>query len=178
MKSKQYGLMVILALIAGLIGGMVSSQLFTGKPVFAQKKSIPQKAVAAEEFLLVDKDGNLRASFGDLPNKGLGLTVLGKNANIRLLLGVNDNGEPGLWLYNKDGIPCAFLASYANIEVLQLGNKLDGPSLSLGLMDNKIPIITFWDENSNKRAFLVLAPNEDAIFVIYDRNGSVIWSAP
>ena len=38
MNRKQFGPMVALALAAGLIGGMVSSQFFIGEPVFAEER--------------------------------------------------------------------------------------------------------------------------------------------
>ncbi len=36
MNKKQCSLTVVLALFAGLVGGLVSSQLFVGRPVFAE----------------------------------------------------------------------------------------------------------------------------------------------
>jgi hypothetical protein len=39
MTRKQYGfMMVVLAVAAGLIGGVVSSQFFTGEPLFAEER--------------------------------------------------------------------------------------------------------------------------------------------
>ena len=38
MNRKQFGLMVALAVAAGLIGGAVSSQLFIGEPVFSEAR--------------------------------------------------------------------------------------------------------------------------------------------
>ena len=85
MNKKQYSLMLVLALVAGLVGGVVSSQFLMGQPAFAEKKAKPQKAIEAEEFRLVDKNGKTRA-----------------------FLGIN-KGQPRFELHGKRGFPLAVL---------------------------------------------------------------------
>ncbi len=48
--------MVILALVAGLLGGVVSSQLLIGQPAFA----MIDKLFIAENFMLKDQKGRIR----------------------------------------------------------------------------------------------------------------------
>ena len=60
MSRKQYGFMILLAIVAGLVGGMLSSQFLMGEPVFAQKTPQAQKVIEAQEFRVVDKDGKSR----------------------------------------------------------------------------------------------------------------------
>jgi hypothetical protein len=85
MSKKQYSLMIVLALVAGLVGGVVSSQFLMGQPAFAEKKAKPQKVIEAQEFRLVDKDGKTRA-----------------------FLGIN-RGQPRFELHGKRGFPLAVL---------------------------------------------------------------------
>ena len=55
MSRKQYTLVVASAIIAGLIGGMVSGQMFEARP-------LPyENIIRAEAFELVDADGNIYA---------------------------------------------------------------------------------------------------------------------
>jgi len=61
--KKQYSLMLMLALVAGLVGGVVSSKFLMGQPVFAESAK-PQKIIVAEKFVLVDKQGNKRDEMG------------------------------------------------------------------------------------------------------------------
>ena|SRR3972149_2312968 len=61
MNRKEYWLMLMLAVVAGMVGGAMSSRIFIGVPVFAQKPAEPAKVITAEEFRLIDKDGKLRA---------------------------------------------------------------------------------------------------------------------
>ena len=90
MNKKQYSLMLVLALVAGLVGGVVSSQFLMGQPAFAEKKSNPVKVVESEEFRLVDKDGRTRAflGFGHSPT---------------------NRGQPRFELHGKEGFPLAVL---------------------------------------------------------------------
>lgn len=69
MNKKQYSLMIVLALVAGLVGGVVSSQflagqLMSGESAFVEKRARPPKVIEAEEFRLVDNKGVLLAKLG------------------------------------------------------------------------------------------------------------------
>ncbi len=81
MKKKQLSLMLVFALIAGFIGGALSSQLFTIQSAFADKAIKPQKLVVAEEFRVVDKKGKTIARLHDL------------------------DGMPVLWMESYNGSP-------------------------------------------------------------------------
>ena len=62
MSRKQHSLTVVLALIAGLVGGVISSEFFMGRLVYAEKKPTQEKVVRAEKFELVDKNNKVVAS--------------------------------------------------------------------------------------------------------------------
>ena len=56
MNTKQTNVVLVLAFVAGVLGGMVSSWLLMGQPVFAEKEgAIPFDAPGAE----LDHDGDL-----------------------------------------------------------------------------------------------------------------------
>ena len=57
MKQRDYWFLVVLVVLSGLIGGAVSNWLFVSQDVSVQ---MARPVVVAEEFRLVDKDGNLR----------------------------------------------------------------------------------------------------------------------
>ena len=59
MNKQQYSSMLLLALVAGLVGGVVSGQFFAGQSAIAEEEVPHEKVVKAERFLLVDKKGNL-----------------------------------------------------------------------------------------------------------------------
>jgi hypothetical protein len=60
MKVKQQTLTFTVALIAGLVGGVISSQLFSGQPAFFEKIPVHETVVRAERFEVVDSEGNVK----------------------------------------------------------------------------------------------------------------------
>jgi hypothetical protein len=61
MSRKDYGMMLTIGLLSGLLGGFVSTAFFAGQPVFAQKSQEHETILRAERFELVDVNGMTRA---------------------------------------------------------------------------------------------------------------------
>ena len=59
--SKNQCWWILLAMIVGFMGGLVASRVATFQPALAEERAKPTKVIEAEEFRLVDKDGNTRA---------------------------------------------------------------------------------------------------------------------
>jgi len=64
MKTKPQLYIILLATLAGFMGGLISNHIFETRPAFAVKEPKYQKVVTAEEFRVVDKDGKMLGSFG------------------------------------------------------------------------------------------------------------------
>src|SRR3712207_4774966 len=79
MSRSQYGLTLVMTMIAGLAGGLVSTHLFTGGPVCAQQPPQQAEVVRAEKFEVIDKGGKAR-----------------------IVLTVKDDGSPTLGLLDQD----------------------------------------------------------------------------
>lgn len=105
MGRKQYSLIVLLALVAGFIGGVVSSQIFVSGSLFTQKEPKPQKVVVAEKFRLVDKTGIVRAALGLTGEGQPGLGMLDKRGVPRVVLGIGKNGRPSLVMWDQKANP-------------------------------------------------------------------------
>jgi hypothetical protein len=99
MKWKQCGLVLALALLTGLVGGVVSSRFCVVYLAFAGDKSEPQKVVA-KEFHLVDDNGNSIAILGGRPGKEPFLPIApdlrfyGKAGDLRILIGLMPGDKP------------------------------------------------------------------------------------
>jgi hypothetical protein len=122
MKRRQYGFILLLAFVAGLIGGAASGQFFMGKPVFAEKRQTQEKIVRAEGFVLVDEEGNPLASLlSSKPSHrptlsmeykdgsylleitpGL-ITITDKHRRSRLRLSLNELDYPSIKLSDEEG---------------------------------------------------------------------------
>lgn len=105
MTKKQCGLIVVLALLAGLVGGLVSSQLFVGQPVFAETAQQNEKVVVAGEFRLVDKQGKTHAVLKFSPSSGPSLAMIDESGRARAALGLLGDGTPFFGMLDKNGEP-------------------------------------------------------------------------
>lgn len=68
MKIKPQLFIILMASLAGFMGGLVSHHIFETRPAFAVKAPQYQKVVVAEEFRVVDKEGKILGSFGTPSN--------------------------------------------------------------------------------------------------------------
>jgi hypothetical protein len=75
MKRKDYWLIVFLLILAGLVGGSITSWLLQSSSAIAQQKKQPERVIKAQAFYLVDKEGKIRAS----------LDLLGGNPRLELI---------------------------------------------------------------------------------------------
>ena len=98
MKKKQQWMVVLMAALAGFIGGLASNQIVQTPYAFADKNFSNQKVVTAEEFQVVDHDGKIVGRFGtfaDLPelstsektsNASASQLRLGKETGFQIIL--------------------------------------------------------------------------------------------
>lgn len=161
MNGKYYGLVAALALLGGVIGGVISNWIFIVQPVFAEKVLRPTKIVTSEEFRLVDKDQNIRARIGFAVSSDSGqipqlmfygrqgkmmtmvlsgaegrpsLLFLDKNMKTRVELSLSENGGARLGLFDESQRARAMLAVYEKSRPeLSLSQDFgfSGPTVSL-----------------------------------------------
>ncbi len=185
MSKRQYGLHIGLALIAGLIGGIISSQFFIGEPVFAKKR-----VIKAQEFQVVDNKGKIRAKLGltfkgdsylqyfDMNSKGRiilgldkdgnpGLVYVDKNNNERSSLFLGKEGTPYLYFCDKDGKRRSILhVDESGSSSLLFTDNKGQPRLALGSATTK---------TIKSGAIITRSP---ASLVLIDEDGKVFWSTP
>ena len=102
MYRTQYWSMMIMALLAGVVGGFLSGRLFTDDAVWAQQRN---KVVNSEEFLLVNKVGKTRGGLGLGPDGAVGLILTDKEGIKTLyispdepqMIRLSDNTGKTLW---------------------------------------------------------------------------------
>src|SRR2546426_7622173 len=127
MGKKQYLLTVVLAVVAGFVGGVGSSWFLMGAPVFAQKTPESAKVIQAEKFEVVDKDGKVRAWFG-----------------------IEDDREPRLMLYAEDSKNRSTLAPFG----LVISDQNDAIRAALVCKGDGEPSLSLSDKNPKSRAML------------------------
>ncbi len=93
---------VLLAVVAGWTGGMLSGAVLRSEPVIAQEPAAPT-AVTAEEFRVVGKDGKVRAVIGGQPDGSTSAAFYDLHGKVRAEMGINAAGVSELALYDQGG---------------------------------------------------------------------------
>jgi hypothetical protein len=166
--------MLVLAFVAGLVGGVLSCSFFMGQPASAGKRVQSPSVIKAEEFRLVDQTGSSRA-------------VLYMKSQ-----------EPTLELYSTEGVEETYLAP----GLLSLQGKEDDGKKSvllltsigyshtmekqgemrLGLIGG--PSIKLMDNTGNLRVLLAVTPRlgdrstQRTIFELLNEKGKSMWQTP
>ena len=110
MSKKQYSLIVVLAFVGGLMGGVLSSRLLMGQPARAENKATSLQIIDAEEFRVVDKNGRKRAQLMLTDLGSPALILRDENELIRLHLQLVPKGFPVLWFRDENGLLKASLS--------------------------------------------------------------------
>lgn len=180
MGKKPYVVMLILALIAGVIGGALSSKIFWRQEGTPEDLEL-RKVIVANEIHLVDQDGRDRWVLALSKEGEPSVTFVNKNGWAPMAIGINRNGFP---FFNMVLEP----------------HKRGGPTLTLmdsrmkdravlGLWEDGEPYLTLLDTNGQARATLGSTDLKDPLsgsrerrpcssLVLFDENGKIIWSAP
>lgn len=156
MNRKQWVGIIIVTIISGFLGGMGGSRLFFNEGAMAQNPAEAMKIVTAEEFRLVSKDGQTRASLllwnGQLP----ALSMADETCDKRVLLGVFNMAQPSLILRDES---CKQRAS-------------------LDLQPEGLPSLTLRDKKDVPRARVHLLKDGSPVLTLFNQTGEVEWSAP
>ncbi len=200
MNRKQYSLLLVLALVAGLASGVASSWFFSNQPVFAKEATKRAEEISPELRVIMAKE----------------IMLLGLDRKPRIRLMVDNNGEPGLHFYDEEGRYRAGFSVGAGTPALTMHDK-SGLRLQIGLMrltsigaewptilliDKKgvqrtiltldpigRPHLTLKDDKDNSRAILgytslkhtqtvIGGKRPPSSLVLFNETGEVIWKAP
>ena len=120
MISKRDVLMGGVALVAGLVGGVVSSWVFMSRGMVVQTPTLPRvqqlkpeemitpptlpaEVIQAKKFQVVNNEGTILAELGLVSSKDLALLLLGKDGEPRARLAIEgDDSTPSLSFYSRD----------------------------------------------------------------------------
>ncbi|MGD8226338.1 MAG: hypothetical protein PVH82_18235 [Desulfobacteraceae bacterium] len=180
MGKKVYVVVLILALVAGVVGGALSRKIFWGQEGKPEELEL-RKVIVANEIHLVDGHGKARWVLAFSKDGEPSVTFVNKEGWAPMAMGVNRNGFP---FFNM---------------ILQ-PQKGGGPSLTLmdgrmknravlGLWEDGEPYLRLLDRNGQVRATLGSTVLRDSLtgssvrrpcssLVLFDEKGRIIWSAP
>lgn len=164
MSSKQQGMTILLALVAGLTGGLLSSQFLSGQPVFAQRQLEHKKVLRAEIFELVDDEGNLRGSLTE-QNGSVVLRLAGKRSSFLNAFLTRTSADLELGTYAKGKISVHVGTKGFQIS---LADRLDPARVRAVLGD-----VNLQDEVTGQ-----IETRGPSSLVLFDEDGRVLWKGP
>jgi hypothetical protein len=191
MNKKQFSLLLMLSLFAGLVGGMLTSQFFLGTPVLAEKKVGAQNVVIAEEFRLVDKEDKILSTWGMYAG-GPGIVLFGKNGQFRAVFSLTSPDEgPILTFADNKGNHRATVGLGAERQpYVTLRDQTGNERISLSLDDDGDPYLALYDQAENERAILgtmdsmklkrtgTIEKRSVSSLVLLGKDGQITWKTP
>lgn len=163
--KKQFGALLLTAVMAGLVRGTVSSWFLVGSPVFAQKTRI----IDAEVFLLRDIDGRVRASLYIMPNEGPRLEFSDEAGKIRAAVGIGSDEKPFLGVFSQDRKTSVELEE----NRLRFFDHADKVRAVLGITPEGIPALALNDPAQKARITLNMGDGASPSLNLYDRAGKL-----
>jgi hypothetical protein len=191
MNKKQFSLLLMLSLLAGLLGGMLTSQFFLGTPVLAEKKVGAQNVIVAEEFRLADKEGKILSTWGMYAG-GPGIVLFGKNGQFRAVFSLTSPDEgPILTFADNKGNHRATVGLGAERQpYVTLRDQTGNERISLSLDDDGDPYLALYDQAENERAVLgtmdstklkktgTIEKRSVSSLVLLGKDGQITWKTP
>jgi hypothetical protein len=178
LNRLYYSLFVVIALAAGVIGGMLSNKFLQQEP--EQGKNL-KNIIVAHEIHLVDDEGRERWVLTLSKEGEPHVTFVNKNGWAPMAMGINKEGIP---FFNMVLEP----NQKAGPSLIMMDSQMNSRAL-LGLNRDGEPYLTFLDQNGQNRLAMgstdVANPftglNEKrpcSSIILFDENGKVLWSAP
>jgi hypothetical protein len=191
MKKRHYGVMIVLSLMVGLAGTIITNQVFVAAPASAEKIAARKKVIVAEEFRLVDKEGKVVSTWGMYAG-GPGMVLFNKQGKFRAVFSLTSPEEsPVLTFADKDGVHRAIIGMKAERRpYITLRDEAGRERISISLDDAGDPYMVLYDNEENERAVFgtvdltkikrtgSIKTSSIASFVLFGKDGQVTWRAP
>jgi hypothetical protein len=131
---------------------LICGALFT----MAQTSSAVPDTVEAQQFLVRDSGGKLRAALGVTSDGAVGLNLTDPSGRTRLTVDLAANGTPGVDLYDQDGKVRATMA----------------------LGDDGLPGVGLYGPNGHLRTSLDVPAPKTPGLAFYKNDGGPAWGVP
>jgi hypothetical protein len=174
MCEKQYFLVLMLAVFAGVVGGLISTQISHRHLAFAEKTPQSNKIVEAEQIRLVDTTGRILAWLGEYEEK-VSLILYDKSMKKRISLSTSTK-DAGIQILGEDQKSGVGIASLANGPFMGF-HSVNGKLLMTFQTAGDTVVMGLHDRNDKTRA--TFGVNQmGAALSIYNETEKAIWVAP
>jgi len=144
MGSKKFYVLVILVIVSSFIGGVFSEHFLSAKAEATKENT---KAIIAQAFHLVDKDGKHRGSFG-----------------------LTKEGHPILLFYNEASKPIAYFSVARSTPILEFMDERGNTRISMALGKDGSPGLFFADGKRKQKIGINVGENGDSGIMLFDRD--------
>jgi hypothetical protein len=112
------------------------------------------RTLEAESFIVKDSSGKVRAVLGTTdPYNAPGLVMYDQEGHANVLLHLTGDGDPGLWLYEKDKVRATLNAVGERVH-LQLYDGENRPRAVFMVRRDGAPSMELYDQDENVRSSL------------------------
>ena len=180
MSRRQYVGLVVVAMVAGVVGGCVGTWTTGGGPAYSGYAD--GMKVRARAFEVVDEDGRTRAVLGASDDGSVGLSLYEREGTeenqARAALLVTPKGSASVAVLGRAGRPSALLSTEGEFSGLWVLEEDDRAVAILGLLDHGNPGLVLKDGNERERVLVQLPPEGYAALAVRDETGKAVWAAP
>jgi len=186
MKRKQFAVIVFIALIGGIIGGILSNQMLSKNFAFAQDEK-PFKVLKAEKFELIDTKGRNRAYLSYVDD--MAVLGMGDGLHSNYLLIVQKPDSVSLSLHSSGGNSVEIQSQPDLTSIIFYDKKITQMRLAFGLDAKGDPSIRLYDDNENSRITIgntqltdswtgstIIRP--EGSIIIFNKEGELTYQLP
>ena len=191
MKGTQWRVAMI-AMIAGLLGGVVSSRLLVTIPVMAQAVPPQSKVLRTERLEILDHTGTTRALFqiraDGLPQLFVGDVATGEGASVSPMgIGIMHGKNVvnlGPLEHARDAVGLTIISGGSSMLIAGPGKGTTSIGLSIQnpngqvLLAGEAPSLTLCDLLKKPRAVIYLSDYGMPMIGLFDQGGQTLWSTP
>ncbi len=136
---------------------------------------MPEEAIRAKSFEVVDDEGNLRGRIGAESSGDVGIQLFDANGITRVLLAVNRFGTPQFGHFDENGTARVDITSGIDGQIVRLNDEDGDPRAMMALLTEQgsAPAVTFMDKEENARVQLQLTHTGIAVIAFNDENGEL-----
>jgi hypothetical protein len=166
MSKKQFLIVFIVAIIAGLAGGYCSVRFF-----------LP-KMIKAQDIRVIDKNGDLILEFAmNYKGKGDTLAVALNRGSGTVVAGLSDDDEPFLNFADREGQLRLIMGAGVEDTGMAFLDQKAVKRAALFVAEDGTPGFALRDKEGKVRARMFLSPDGTPGLELKDEKGNVTWEA-
>jgi len=183
MKRKE----LLMAVMAGFLGGALSGPFFQAIPAFASDLT-RGRVLSVEKLLITDNNGTARVGLGVTDDGRVTMAISDQKGQVRIGFGILADGNPSLDFYDANNKARMVVGLKDQAPYLVFNDKDETHRILLRETPGGSPHLDFNDSTGKPRAMLGWMPYEgtnppktpkaETSLAFLDEGGKTVWQAP